>query len=140
MRSNPVETSALYILTLGKIIYHIGKDIMCIQMELEFSNNKLQQLCENEKSATRKLGPKCAKKLKSRIADIQAADDVSELTAGRPHALQGNREGQFSIELSDGKQLILIPANNPTPVKDNGRIDWPRVTKVRVIEIVDYHD
>ena len=108
-------------------------------MEIKFSNQKLQKLCENERSANRELGQSCAKKLRNRITDILAAQSVFDLPAGNPHQLKGDRTGQFSLNLSDGKRLIFIPANNPTPLNDD-TIDWSRVTKVCIIEIGDYHD
>lgn len=113
---------------------------MCIQMEIEFRNNRMQKLCERVKFATHELGSSCAKKLHRRIADIQAANDVSELPAGKLHPLKGERQGQFALELSDGKRLIFVSANNPTPLNEDGSMDWSRVTKIRVIEIGDYHD
>jgi len=109
-------------------------------MEIKFSNQKLQKLCENQRSANRELGQSSARKLRTRVSDILAAQSVFDLPAGNPHQLKGNRTGQFSLNLSDGKRLIFIPANNPTPMNDDGSIDWSHVTKVCVIEIGDYHD
>ncbi len=109
-------------------------------MEITFSNQKMQKICENERSANRELGQASAKKLRTRISDILAAQSVFDLPAGNPHQLKGNRIGQFSLNLSDGKRLIFIPANNPTPLIDDESIDWFHVTKVYIIEIGDYHD
>lgn len=109
-------------------------------MEIEFHNRKVRNLCEDTKTAVRELGSSGAKKLHARLADLQAAHDVSELSAGRPHPLKGERQGQLAIELPDGKRLILVPANDPTPRRDDGGIDWSGVTKVCIIEVRDYHD
>lgn len=109
-------------------------------MEIEFHSRRVQKLCEDTKTAVRELGPAGAKKLHSRLADLQAAHDVSELSAGKPHPLKGERRGQLAIELPGGKRLILVPANNPAPHRDDGSIDWSGVTKVCIIEVCDYHD
>ncbi|MCK4269124.1 MAG: hypothetical protein KAW93_01455 [Methanogenium sp.] len=109
-------------------------------MDLEFANNKIRKLCRNEKSAIRDLGETCSNKLKSRISDILAAETVTDLIAGKPHPLKGKRKGQYSIEISGGKRIIFVPANNPTPLTESEKIDWPNVTKIKIIEIVDYHD
>lgn len=109
-------------------------------MNIEFADNKTQTICQNEKSAIRKLGKACSNKLKSRIADIQAAETVTDLMVGKPHPLKGNREGHFSITICDGKCLILVPANNPTPTTKEGKIDWSNVTEIKIIGIDDYHD
>ncbi|WP_255515556.1 hypothetical protein [aff. Roholtiella sp. LEGE 12411] len=39
-------------------------------MEITFDDSKLQNLCEQEKLAQKKLGAKCAKKLTARLADL----------------------------------------------------------------------
>jgi len=110
-------------------------------MEIEFCKKKVQKLCERKKFATQELGPPCANKLHARIADIRAAHDIFDLPpTGKPHPLKGNRNGQFALNLPNGKRLILIPADDPTPLNEDESIDWSRVTRVRIIEIGDYHD
>lgn len=61
-------------------------------MKITFGDCKLQDLCEQEKLAKRKLGANCAKKLKARLADLAAVNCVRELVAGRPHTLTGDRD------------------------------------------------
>lgn len=43
------------------------------------------------------------------------------------------------MRLSGGQRLVFEPADDPVPLTD-GHIDWPRVTKVRVTFIGDYHE
>ena len=88
----------------------------------------------------RKLGAACARKLRSRLADIQAAACVAELTAGRLHPLSGDRAGQFALDLEGGTRLVFEPDQDPIPCRDDGGIDWSRVTSIRIINIGDYHD
>ena len=109
-------------------------------MEIEFADKKLQKMCEDEKFANKKIGSVCLKKLKTRISDILAAESVSELNAGEPHPLSRKREGQYAITICGGLRLIFVPANNPTPLNESNNIDWQNVTKIIIIEIVDYHD
>jgi len=109
-------------------------------MEFEFGNNHLQKLCEKENYAIKEIGISCARKLKARISDIQAATKVSELNVGDPHPLSGDRKGQYSISLGGGKCLMFVPTNRPTPLIGKDKIDWSRVTQIKIIEISDYHD
>lgn len=88
----------------------------------------------------KELGTAGAKKLRARLADIDAADNVRELVAGRPHPLTGNRSGQFALDLHKGCRLVFEPLELPPPELDAGGIDWSRVRRVRIIEIGDYHD
>ena len=69
-------------------------------MEISFSDDKLQNLWEQPKLAQRKLGANCAKKLAARLADLDALNCVTELFAGRPHPLKGDRAGEFAVDVS----------------------------------------
>lgn len=68
-------------------------------VKIDFDRLDLQDLCENEKLMKKKYGNACANKLKTRIADFQAATNVSELVSGKPHPLKGKRLGQLSVLL-----------------------------------------
>jgi proteic killer suppression protein len=109
-------------------------------MEIDFKDKKLRELCEQRVAMERKLGAACARKLRSRLADIQAAACVADLTAGRPHPLRGERTGQFALDLEGGTRLVFDPDQDPIPCRDDGGIDWSRVTSIRIIYIGDYHD
>lgn len=109
-------------------------------MEINFNDKKLRELCEKQNAAVRKLGDACARKLRARLADLKAASCVSELVAGRPHPLKGNRLGQFSVDLEGGRRLLFKPDYPEIPRCDDGGIDWARVIRVRIVLIGDHHD
>lgn len=109
-------------------------------MRIGFRNPRLRRLCEQEKQATRRLGPDSARKLHARLGDIEAAPCVTDLQAGRPHPLTGDREGQFALNLAGGHRLVFSPDGASVPRHDDGSVDWSRVTAVQIDEIGDYHD
>lgn len=109
-------------------------------MEIDFKDRKLRELCERRDTAERKLGAPCARKLRSRLADLQAANCVTDLVAGRPHPLSGDRSGQFAVDLEGGRRLVFEPDHNPVPLRDDCGIDWSRVTRIRIVYAGDYHD
>jgi toxin HigB-1 len=109
-------------------------------MEITFSNHKLQKLCEQQAIAQKKLGKDCARKLRSRLSDLEAVASVQDLVAGRPHPLKGDRLGQFALDLQGGKRLVFEPANDPIPCKEDGSIHWAQVTAVRIVFVENYHD
>ncbi|HEY9652949.1 MAG TPA: hypothetical protein V6C95_19995 [Coleofasciculaceae cyanobacterium] len=109
-------------------------------MEIIFGNSKLLKLCEQQAVAQKQLGQVCARKLRSRLADIAAAGSVRELVAGRPHPLKGDRAGQFAVDLEGAKRLVFEPANDPIPCNEDGSIDWSKVTRVCIVFMGDYHD
>ena len=109
-------------------------------MEIGFRDSKLQELCEKQAVAARKLGDPGGRKLRARLAELRAASSVTDLVAGRPHPLTGDRAGQFGVDLAGGLRLVFAVADDPVPVKHDGSIDWSLVTAVRIEFIVDYHD
>ena len=108
-------------------------------MQISFVNQDLERLCSEQRVAQRQLGKPCSKKLRSRLADLNAAGTVTDLVAGRPHHLTRDRAGQFSVDLHGGTRLVFAPAGQP-PEDEHGGIDWARVTSVQIVFIGDYHD
>lgn len=109
-------------------------------LDILFSTAQLEKLCNEEKQAVRKLGPDCARKLRARLNNLEFAANVTELVAGDPHPLVGDRLGEFSVGLAGGKRLVFEPGHDPVPRRPDGGIDWGSVTTVRIVWIGDYHD
>ena len=109
-------------------------------MDILFENSKIQKICEQKKEAEKKLGSICARKLRTRLSDLESASRVTDLVAGNPHPLKGDRAGQFALSLHGGYRLVFSPSNDPCPTTPDGAIDWDKVTIVCIEYIGDYHD
>lgn len=109
-------------------------------MDIRFKNGKLRMLCEKQAVAVQKMGAAAARQLRSRLSDLGAAQRVTDLVAGHPHPLKGEREGQFAVSLAGGWRLMFAPANEPVPRREDTSIDWSAVTIVCIEYIGDYHD
>jgi proteic killer suppression protein len=109
-------------------------------LKIVIIDKKLRELCEKQAVAVKKLGDACAKKLHSRLADIEAANCVTDIVAGRPHALQGSRAGQIALDLAGGYRLVFAPANDPIPRREDQSVEWSRVTIISIEYIGDCHE
>ncbi len=109
-------------------------------MEIYFASEKLQELCQTASLMKKQLGNELAKKLMARLVNLEAASNVSELIAGRPHPLDYDRKGQFAVDLNNMVRLIFEPANEPIPRRIDKTVDWKKVTMVRIVYIGDYHE
>ena len=109
-------------------------------MKIQYRTKKLQQLCEVKATAEKQLGPQSAKKLRTRLAALEAAARVTDLVAGDPHPLKGDLLGQFSLSLAGGDRFVFSAAHHSCPTFIDGSIDWSQVTMVCVEFIGDYHD
>ncbi|MCI0667689.1 MAG: killer suppression protein HigA [Methylococcaceae bacterium] len=119
---------------LGKLLWGTGS------LEIRFKDKKIRQLCEQHALAQKKLGADCARKLRSRLGDLEAASRVTDLIAGNPHSLKGDRIGQFALDLARGWRLVFAPDHQPCPKRVDGSINWFEVTIVCIEYIGDYHD
>lgn len=103
---------------------------------LTFSTIELRQMCESGTFADNRLGKNVAASLRSRLADLNAAESINDLVVGnpRPHPLSENREN-YVIDLADGWELHLRAANGKLPLNHDGFVDWERVNRVKVMAI-----
>lgn len=111
-------------------------------MRVFFRTQKLRKVCSNEREMQRGLGQRMAQRLKQRMAELNAADvlaDISHLPPPRLHELK-NQDGVFSVDLAHPYRLLLIPANEPIPRKEDGGIETKQVNEVEIIDIEDTHD
>ena len=106
-------------------------------MRIYFAPKGLEKYCKDPKLAAKKLGKSCAKGLFRRIADLEAATIASELPAGNPHPLKGNRKGQFAVKIGKGMRLVFRDYRQPD---SNRNVNWATVDEVLITEIVIYHD
>ena len=109
-------------------------------MRLEYQDDSIRSCCLEQKIAVKILGSDAAKKLRTRLSDLKAASNVSELVVGRPHPYKGIGERRFSLDLAGGKRLLFIPTTYPPPAKDDGGIDWRLVKEITIVFIGDNHD
>ena len=103
----------------------------------------MQKTCSSEKEMKREWGAPLAKKLQQRLMELKAADtldDISRLPPARCHELKGDRKGELSVDVTHPYRLIFKPDHDPAPCKPDGGLEWTKVTKVLVLEVVDTHE
>lgn len=113
-------------------------------MDIQFSDKKLERECNDDKLLQKKHGKHRAKLLRSRLAVMREADNLSALGPPykgpyRCHELAANRKGQLSVDLDHPYRLIFTTNHKPPPIRDEGGLDWAKVTAITIIEIADPH-
>jgi plasmid maintenance system killer protein len=112
-------------------------------MVILFKTAKLEKECNNENLMERRFGSKRSKLLKRRLTELSAVNalaDLRHLPQTRCHELKGNLKGYLSVDLDHPYRLIFEPADNPIPKKQDGGLDWNKVTKVMIIGVEDTHE
>ena len=94
------------------------------------------------KSLVRKFGKKGASKVGQRVGQLADAETLGDFRhlPGHCHELKGNLKGQLALNLDGPYRLLFQPDHDPLPLTKEGGLDWNLVTRVKILEIVDYHD
>jgi proteic killer suppression protein len=111
-------------------------------MDIDFPSRSLQRACSSEKELIRRWGKDRGRTIGRRLQQLAAAETLEVLGAIVPaklHPLKGQRAGQFAVDADYPFRLILEPNQHPVPKKKDGGIDLSNVTKIKIIEVVDYH-
>ena len=98
-------------------------------MQIEYKNKTIEEICTDAGAARKKYGQEMAGKIHQRVDELASAETVVDMLQhhiGRCHALQGNREGQYALDLVQPYRLVFAPRENGIQI-------------ALIHEIVDYH-
>lgn len=104
-------------------------------MLLAFNNKKLRDICEREEKAIEALGNRVAESLASRLADLDAAENVWELVAGNPKVSDEAPQEIVKIDLCDKYCIVFVANHTSNPLQDSGSVDWTKVVRIKLISI-----
>jgi hypothetical protein len=109
--------------------------IIIILLELAFANKALRNLCESSAKANRELGVGTADKLRRRVADLRAAISVSDLLLGAPKEVDCDGRAQIAVDLNERFQITFCANHNTVPKLESGKIDWSKVSRVKILTV-----
>jgi proteic killer suppression protein len=115
-------------------------------MDIIFKRKKDRDLVNNDSKLKQKHkgNQRRHKLIRARLDELADAENLMVLRylpQSNCHELKGNRKGQLAVNLDKGFRMIFEAANNPIPEKEDGGLDWGRVTAVRILALSeDYHD
>lgn len=108
-------------------------------MELAFETRNLRAVCENEQAAIEAWGKPSADALKRRLSDLRAASAMSDIIVGRPRPMAGS-DHNVVLDLCKSMQLVFCANHVKIPLDGNGKVDWMRVSRIRILRIETIHD
>lgn len=111
-------------------------------MLISFKNKKLEKELCDAKALKRHWGHEQSKIIARRLTTLEAADNLDtlkKLPQLRAHELAGNRSGQISLDVKQPYRLLIIPDHEEIPRKQDGGLDWQRITKVKILGVEDTH-
>ena len=111
-------------------------------MDISFSSRSLQRACNSEKELIRCWGKERGHIIGRRLQQLAAADNLLIISAVRPlkfHRLKGKRAGQFAVDVDYPYRIIFESTGKIQAKKPDGGLDLLRITKIMIIEVVNYH-
>ena len=110
-------------------------------MDLPYKNSKLKKSLTKDSELIKKYGQR-AKKLKQRLTLLRTAPslfDISRLPPTRLHQYKGDREGEWSIDISPNWRIVFeIDTSGEKQTKD-GEADTKSYTAIKILSIEDPH-
>lgn len=111
-------------------------------MEINYKSNKLKKSVKDASAIVKNYGTR-AKLVKKRLEELTAAKNLSDM-ANMPqancHELKNNRKGELAVDISGNHRIVFKPDYDNPPKKEDGGLDWAKVTQINIIEIgEDYH-
>lgn len=101
-------------------------------LEFAFATEHLRRLCLRAQIAERRLGKRVAEKLRHRLSDLRAAENVADLPIGKPTAMP--TRGELGVDLID-HVLVFVANHDPVPLTPANDTDWTRVTRIQFLRL-----
>jgi hypothetical protein len=101
-------------------------------LQLFFADPEIQNLCEHRAAAEKVLGAKVARQLRARLADLYAANSITEIVAGLP---MPTGRGTFVIFLEPPHKIVLEPTMKPIPKTTEGKTDWGAIESFSITAV-----
>jgi hypothetical protein len=104
-------------------------------LELTFQTAELRELCEKRAAATAELGRDAAGELADRLADIEALDNVAELSDLLGAAILDRNATEKSLRLDSGFSVVFTSGHPSPPGVAPTPTDWKKTTRMKIIAI-----
>ncbi len=110
-------------------------------MELTYKNEKLKNICENQKynrELTKDYGADVAKNLPKRINQLKAFDSLNDVPINPPfrrHKLTGNRKNKFAVDITRRYRLVFTQKDNNIIIED-----LKEIKSIEIMEVSKHYE
>ena len=113
-------------------------------MDITFSSKKLAKQMNDDRAMVKAYGTQSARKIQKILTQFRASPNLGIFAPPyspphRCHELTGNRKGQLSVDVEHPYRLVFEPADNPLPMREDGGLDWGKVTIIKIKGVEDTH-
>lgn len=109
-------------------------------MDISCRNKKLKKLLESKNALIKKYGKVRAKKIATRMQNLQDLDCLEDVPCQPPcrrHQLVKDRDEEFTVDIEKQWRIVFQPYHEPIPRKSDGGIDLKQVTHILILDICE---
>lgn len=117
----------------------VGRTASEGRLEINYETKELRDAFQFPAKALARYGPRVAKALAVRFADLRALPNAAELAAFDSHLITVDGVPAFAVHLAEDYTIIIVP-NHPKLRYSSESIVWSSVKRIRVLEIVRQHE
>lgn len=112
-----------------------------MSLRLSFKDYRIRKICEDSDVATNEYGVAVAHILRIRMADLQAATNISDLLTGNPTKVLNKPYSLYKVDLAENLYLLFGADHiKKPPLDENKDINWAAVTYIQILEIRNEHE
>ncbi|PWV46447.1 hypothetical protein [Chitinophaga sp. S165] len=105
-------------------------------MVIAFLDRQIRALCEDPVISATKFGVAISKNLQTRLADISAVENLTELPPENQGQAGNEDHSIYILDLGEGYGLVFCSNHIKNKPKNSfGNIDWNRVTRIKILKI-----
>lgn len=111
-------------------------------LEIYFHTKKWNKTCNNRVELNKAFPTKVADTVALRITQLKAADNLSQISHVPPiglHKLKGSRKNQFAVWTKEKYRIIFQCLAEDLSVIEDTEYPKEKITKISIIEVVNYH-
>lgn len=71
---------------------------------------------------------------------MRAANSATDLLAGRPRELDGPDHQHMTLDLCNDYGIVFKANHSKNPMTETDRIDWAKVSRIKIMRIDNSHD
>ncbi len=110
-------------------------------MEITFKDKGLEKITKDPRKLRKRFN-QAAEIIENRIKLLISADNLGQIHTGPPtrlHLLKGDLKGKYAIDVNRKLRMVLEINQEPIPLHSNNSVNINLVTKILIVEIIDYH-
>ena len=96
-------------------------------------------MCENQSRAEKELGVLTSAELKQVLADMRAAQHAKDFPTDAPKLVEGSNGKHMELSLGESHAIVFCANHTENPLDGDNRIDWSKVSRIKILKIRESH-